>query len=136
MNEQDKDLLGSVANKVTGILGSVNPDEIDNYTRAQEALDKSYRIRTVLAVWKDEQGLDRVLRSRYAKILLGFLGFEILLASVLIFFIGFGIFQIKEWIINVFFVGVFSQASSLVVVIVKYLFPQIKAEFLKLLKEI
>jgi len=121
---------------VKDVVDNVTEDDIDTYSKRVRTEDQSYKLRTVVAAWKEEQDLDRGMRRRYGWVLLSLFGVEILLAGVLIFLIGFRVIELKEWIINVFFVGVFTQTSSLVIVVVKYLFPEIKIELLKLINQL
>ena len=118
------------------IVNNVSYEEIDVYSKLKQTEDKSFRLHAIISAWEKEQDLDRGLRNKYSLALICFFGFEIILASTLMILISFKIIDVKEWIVNVFFAGVFTQTSALVITVVKYLFPEIKIEFLKLIKNL
>jgi hypothetical protein len=123
-------------NKILRVGSEVTTKELEVYERKLAADDKSYRMRQILGVWKEQQNQDRTMRRLYGNILLFFMGGEILLSIILIFLIGSKCMNYDEWVINIFFVGVFTQVSSFIIVIVKYLFPDIKEEFIKVIERL
>jgi hypothetical protein len=112
----------------------VTSDDIDVYRELQRIKDETFRLRTVLRAWKDQQAQDRKLRSRYATWLMIAMGIQMLVVNVVYILMGCGILSYEQWTANTFIMGVFAEVAALVLLIVKYLFTPASDKILDLMK--
>jgi hypothetical protein len=56
------------------------------------------------------------------------------IVNVSFFLIGAGTLQVEEWVANTFIIAVFGEVASLILVIVRYLFPKTGEEFPKIIE--
>lgn len=114
----------------------VKPGDLDTIGKFTEIRDRSFRIRTIVEAWREQQILDRKLRKTYATWLLIAVSLQMALINLAFFFIGFEKMHVEEWVANTFIIGVFAETSSLVFVVVKYLFPDSSRTILDLLERL
>lgn len=108
---------------VEGIGREVTSDDIDTYARLIEIEDTSYTTRTILGAWEKQQTEERALRRTYAKWLLAALFVQIVIINLLFVLLGLGLLSVQKWVATSFIVSVFAEVSSMLFVVVRYLFP-------------
>ena len=124
----------NLSSDVVEVRKEVTPEDVDSWIRLQGAEDRRYKLRTVVEAWDSQQTEDRKMRRRYAKVFMWIIGLQILAINTAFFLIGFGIITIGKMTLEVFFVSVFAEIVSMTLVILKYLFPKLGTELLKLLE--
>jgi len=136
IDTKDADIFSeSNRNKIKSIQHRVSSEELDAYQIISEIENRRYVIKLILNAWRAEQKQDRGLKNFYAKRFLYMVALEILFTATLIVLIGLGIMHLSKWTLNIFTTGVISQSVSVVLIIVKYLFPDTKLNILELLRE-
>ena len=119
-----EDVLSPDARRLIESIGSrVTNEDIAIYERIRRIEDSSYRLRTVVAAWGKQQTEERNLRSRYAKWLVIVLSLQVVVINIAFFLIGFGLINIEEWVASSFIVSALLEISSMIFVVVRYLFP-------------
>jgi len=126
----------SLSSLIAKVGGVVEPEDIDVYDKLSAIHDRSKKLRTILKAWNSQQNADRELRKKYAHWILVGLSAQILLAMVVLFFIGFGLMNLPEWVAAVFFAGVFTEIVGLTTLVMRYLFGDRGSELLKLVEQI
>lgn len=121
---------------VTSIGDRVQPTDVDGYLRVRDADERLDRLRALIKAWEEQQAEERGLRRTYAKALITILGIEIAATFVAFFLTGAGVLTSSRWMAEVFLVGALAQSTSLVLVVVKYLFPDRSSDVLKLVETI
>lgn len=112
----------------------VTSDDVDVYRELQRIKDETYRLRTVLRAWKDQQAQDRNLRSRYATWLMIAMGVQMVVINVVFVLMGCSVLKFEQWTANTFIMGVFAEVAALVLLVVKYLFTPASDKILDLMK--
>ena len=102
----------------------IEPHVLDILDRFAQIHDRRYQLHTFIDVWREQQNRDRMMRGTYATWLLIVVSIQIIVIYIAFFMIGFGILKVEPWVANVFIAGVFVETSSLVLIVVKYLFPE------------
>ena len=119
-----EDVLSPDARRLVESIGSpVTNEDVEIYERIRRIEDSSYSLRTVMVAWEKQQTEERNLRSRYAKWLVIVLSLQIVVINIAFFLIGFGWLNIEEWVASSFIVGALLEISSMIFVVVRYLFP-------------
>jgi hypothetical protein len=111
----------------------VTSEDIDVYRQLQRIEGETFRLRTVLKAWKDQQSQDRDLRARYANWLMLAMGAQILGVNIVYVLMGCEL-QYDQWTANTFIMGVFAEIAALVLLVVKYLFTPASDTLLDLIK--
>ena len=119
-----EDVLSPDTRRLIESIGSpVTNEDIAIYERIRQIEDSSYRLRAVVAAWEKQQTEERDLRSRYAKWLVMVMLVQFVVINIAFFLIGFGLISIEEWVASSFIGGVLLEISSMIFVVVRYLFP-------------
>src|SRR5579872_2473933 len=126
----------SIRKFVKTVEGPVGPHELDAYSRLRDVEDKSYHLRTIVAAWSTQQEQDRVIRNAYSRWLAWTLSLQLVLVNTVFVLIGSGVLRFEAWVTNVFVVSVFGEVTGLVLIVVKYLFPQSVSKVLELLERL
>lgn len=113
----------------------VTPEDIDVYREWQRIKDETFRLRTVLKAWKDQQSQDRNLRSRYATWLMVALTIQMIAINVVYVLMGSGVLSYEPWTANTFIMAVFAEMAALVYLVVKYLFTLTNDKILEFMKD-
>lgn len=122
--------------KVKSLGDEVSSEDLDVYRIVNEENRKSEKLKQVLDSWCSNESQDRTLRSRYAGYLLLLLGFQVLLIDAGFFLVGFNILVVEPWVVNTFILSSFAEITGLVIVIVRYLFPDSKGKLLDLINHL
>jgi len=109
---------------ITEVGKPVTPSDVETLDRYAQIRDRSYQLRTFVEAWKEQQNSDRKMRSRYATWILIVVSVQIILINIAFFMIGAKVLEIEKWVANVFITAVLIEVSSLVLIVVKYLFPE------------
>ena len=120
--EVSKDKVASVGDPVTS-------DEIVTYRQLREIEDRSYQLRTIVGAWETQQAQERMLRRSYAGWLLVLLFFQVIVINVVFFLIGLKYLIVEEWLAKTFIIAVFAEIAAMTLVVVRYLFPRVVADF-------
>jgi hypothetical protein len=123
--------LGSV---VIRELGPVEPSDVDAILRLRDSDERVSRLRTLIGAWEEQQREERKLRRTYALVLIIILAVELIAIFVAFFFIGTGKLTTPRWVGEGFLLAAFAQSTGLVLVVVKYLFPERSSDVLQLVK--
>ena len=102
----------------------------------EDIRNRSRKVQTVLDTWETQQTHERALRSRYANYLLVVLSLQIVLINIAFFCIGLGYLVIDKWVATTFIMAVFFEITTLVLVVIKYLFPKVGTEVLDLIEKL
>ena len=129
-------LSKELSDKVLSFGASVTKDDVDVYARIHEVENKSYKLRRVLAAWEHQHSEERALRKTYAKWLLVILSVQALLINVAFFLIGFGWLVVEQWVATSFIVAVYGEVAAMTLIVVKYLFPDVRPDVLNLIEDL
>ncbi|MEL7609884.1 MAG: hypothetical protein AAGU74_10290 [Bacillota bacterium] len=113
--------------KAQNSISSINEQEtnnIDDLIKVQAATDKSHIIHGLLSSWATQQSQERKLRRLYAICFMFILGIQIILLNTVFILIGLDKLNISDIQFNAFFISVFGEIISLVLIITKYLFQK------------
>lgn len=94
-------------------------------------------INSIIGSWLSDQGKNAKIRERYAYIIFGLLGAQIISVNIMMFFIGLGSLKFTDNIFYWFLTIVVSEIIGFVYVVANYLFKpndQMLEQFIKLLK--
>ena len=78
---------------------------------------------TIVKEWKNQQEQDRRMRKTYANWLLVVMSAQMVAINVIFVLIGTGCLKFEAWTAKTFVMAVFAEVASLVLLVVKYLFP-------------
>lgn len=124
MSADERPTAGEFQNSlVVGVGGPVIPADIDSYKELRAADDRSRKLTTILTAWTQQQDQDRALRKTYGKWLLVALFVQTFLINLAFVLIGAKVLVVDQWVAQTFIVSVFAEIAAMVVIIVKYLFP-------------
>jgi hypothetical protein len=112
----------------------VEPSDVDAWLRVREADERLHRLETVIRAWEEQQREERSLRSIYAKVLIAILGAELAAIFAAFFLVGAGLLHPPQWMAEGFLLTGFLQSTGLVLIVVKYLFPERSSEVLRLVE--
>ena len=135
MNAQQQ-LPENLRRLVEKVEAPVQPAELDAYSKLKDLENRSYHLRTIVDAWGNQQTQDRKLRSGYSWWLAWVLSLQLCLVNVVFILIGTGNLHYERWVTNTFVISVFGEVTSLVLIIVKYLFPQSSGKVLELLERL
>ncbi|WP_462410373.1 hypothetical protein [Neobacillus sp. Marseille-QA0830] len=105
-------------------LGNVSASDVEVINSYQAAQDQSYKIRTVITTWKEQQTQERKMRRNIAYFILSALFIEVIAGNVYLWNIGSGKLKLSEWVTNIFFAGLFSQVAAMATIVIRNLFPK------------
>ncbi|UYZ61597.1 hypothetical protein [Hymenobacter weizhouensis] len=135
-----QDLLNAIPpelrDQVEAVGPPVGPGELESFERVTRARDQSYKLQTLVTAWKLQNEAERQLRQKVAWYILGALAFQLLLVNTCYFLIGFGVLRVDADLSKIFVLAVFAEVVAMVLIVLRYLFPQIGNEFLQLIKEL
>lgn len=135
-----QDLLNAIPpelrDKVETVGPPVGPGELESFERVTRARDQSYKLQTLVTAWKLQNEAERSLRQKVAWYILGALAFQILLVNTCYFLIGFGVLRVDADLSKIFVLAVFTEVVAMVLIVLRYLFPQVGNEFLQLIKDL
>ncbi len=94
--------------------------EVEQYRHRMATEDRL--LEDLLGEWKTQTTEERNLRKVFGWVLLGIFGAEVLVANIVLIRMGQNRLVLHQWVASVFFAGVFAQVSTLLGVVVKYLF--------------
>jgi len=123
----------SIRNLVEAVAEPISPTEIDVYGRWQEIENDSFRVRTVLNAWKQQQTQDREMRRKYANWLMLAMGLQMASVNLIFILLGCQVLAFEPWTANTFIMSVFAETAALVLFVVKYLFARPEDTVLKLI---
>jgi hypothetical protein len=108
-------------------------EQIDNLGKYRDMQERTKHHRTIIDVWKKQQDQDRETRKRYANWLMITMSVQAVVINLIFVLIGCGVLKVEQWTANVFIGSVFAEMSSLVLLVVKYLFPATNDRILDLI---
>jgi hypothetical protein len=108
--------------KIDSLGTEVSPAEIDLVERVHALQNRRLKLQLVLTEWGKQQDSDRRLRERYALVILIALGAQVLLASAVLFLVGFKAMELSDWVASVFFTAVFTEVVAMTYVVLRHLF--------------
>jgi hypothetical protein len=114
----------------------VTPDQLDIYGKYKKISDKSFRLRTIVQAWNDQQNEDRKMRKAFAIAILIALFLQLLIINAAFFLIGFNIINVPHWVASTFIVSVFTEIISMTMLVLRYLFPKVGTEVMSLIKKL
>lgn len=125
-----EDLRKSIS-VISKITEPMEPDDVDSYLKIRDADERLTRIRKIIQAWEAQQKEDRKLRGSYANKLIWIFIIELVAVFISFLLIGLRILIVEEWTARVFILSVFVQTAGLILIIVKYLFPEKGPDFLR-----
>jgi len=114
----------SIRDLVTEVKEPISASALETLDKYTQIHDRSYQLHTFVEAWKEQQNSDRKMRATYATWLLIVVSVQILLINIAFFMIGARVLEVEKWVANVFITAVLVEVSSLVLIVVKYLFPE------------
>jgi hypothetical protein len=87
----------------------------------------------IINAWRQQQTQDREMRRVYANWLMLVMSGQIAAINIIFILIGCGLLKFEPWTANVFITAVFVEIASLVLLVVKYLFPATTDKILDLI---
>jgi hypothetical protein len=132
MEEKDK-LPAAVRRVPRKVGGSLTSDQIDDLGKLQDIRERSKHHRTIVNAWRQQQEQDRKMRRQYATWLMVAMSLQSVAINVVFVLIGCGVLKFDQWTTNTFIVSVFAELSTLVLLVVKYLFPSTTDKILDLI---
>ncbi|GGF17106.1 hypothetical protein [Hymenobacter cavernae] len=136
MQELLNSLPPELRDKVESVGPPVNPGELESFERVTRARDQSFKLQTLVNAWRLQNEAERTLRQKVAWYILGMLAFQTLLVNVCFFLIGFNVLHVDAGLSKIFVLAVFAEIVSMVLIVLRYLFPQLGNEFLQLIKDL
>jgi len=131
------DLFSAEAQNSISSVSEQETNNIDDLIKVQAATDKSHIIHGLLYSWATQQSQERKLRRLYAICFMIVLGIQIILLNIVFILIGLGKLSISDVQFNAFFISMFGEIISLVLIITKYLFQKSNdSKLFELLKDI
>lgn len=106
------------------------PEDLESYKVVADVRDRRFKMQTILGIWRRTQEGERQLRKNVAYWILGALFFELAAGNAAFFLIGFDRFTVSEWVAQTFIIGMYTQIVSIVLIVVKSLFPVPKTDIL------
>ena len=113
----------SLREYVLEVTSPVAPHTLDDLDKLSRIQDRSYRLRTLIQAWKEQQNSDRQMRQKYANWLLVVIRLQLFVVYTAFFLIGASVLKVDQWVATIFISGVFAETSALALIVVKYLFP-------------
>lgn len=110
--------------------------KISGYERVTKAKDQSFKLQTLVSAWQRQNKAERKLRQKVAWCILVALAIQIILVNTTFFLIGFKVIAVDENLAKIFILAVFAEIVSMVLIVLRYLFPITGNEFLQLIKEL
>jgi hypothetical protein len=120
---KDEEDIKNAASLIKEQVGPLTQQDIKAYQTVNEVAGKKEKLTAVLEIWKNQNNTEIILRKHCAYWILGALFVELICGNVAMFFIGFGMASISEWLAKIFFVGMYGQIITITLVVVRYLFP-------------
>ncbi|MCU7492872.1 MAG: hypothetical protein HF312_18845 [Ignavibacteria bacterium] len=121
---------------VVEVKDQVSSDEIDSFGKLNKIQNESFRLRTIIDSWDNQQSQDRALRESFARTLKWAFFIQAIIINVTFFLIGFGVIKIEPWVANTFIIAVFTELTSMIFIIIKYLFPKVSTEILDIIQKL
>jgi hypothetical protein len=121
---------------VKAIGDPVTLDQLDNFGKYKKIHDKSFRLRTVVEAWKDQQTEDRKMRKAFAIAILIALFLQVLVINTAFFLVGFNVISVPHWVASTFIVSVFTEIISMTMLVLRYLFPKVGTGVMSLIKKL
>ena len=121
---------------IVGVVGDVTAAElgVDDAIKLRTAHERLTRLKVLVDTWAKQQDEERTLRKAYAKALMILLCAEVVAIFIAFGLVATGVFHVEPWVADAFLMTAFLQSVSLVLVVVKYLFPNRESEVLKILE--
>jgi len=116
--------FGEQAKLVSTVASPVSSADVDTYGRLQDIFGRSYKLRTVISAWEQQQIQERSLRSYYARIIFGVLIAQVVAINVFFVLLGRQCLSVEKWTANTFIFAVFAEIASMTLVVIRYLFPK------------
>ena len=131
----DSPFSDDIEKGLRGVVRPVSTAQVVAFGMLREIRDRSYRIRTIVKAWKDQQTQDRAMRERYANYLIVAMGVQALIVNVVFVLIGANVLTFEAWTAKTFIMAVFAEIAAMVLLIVKYLFTRSSDKVLQFLDE-
>ena len=118
------------------VESSLSPENIEPWARLREVEDRSYRLRTLVQTWEQQQGEERQLRRDYASRLLWIWVVQALVVNIAFALLGLNVLVVDQWVANAFILSVFAELVGMVLIVMRYLFPMDGDSLLKLIERL
>lgn len=109
---------------------------VASYERVTKAKDQSFKLITLVNAWQRQNKAERKLRQRVAWCILIALALQIVLINTTFFLMGFKVMVADADLAKIFVLAVFAEIVAMVLIVLRYLFPQTGNDFLQLMKEL
>lgn len=113
-----------------------NDSEVNNRIKMLEAQIKLRKVDELLNTWKDHQKNERQIRTQIARWVFIILSVELLIGNTAFILFGCKVLTFPEWLAVSFFIGMYVQVISVVMVVVNGVFPKPKENFLGRLTDV
>ena len=101
-----------ISRYISSVGRPVTPQDVDTYDRLSQ-----------IEAWTEEERGQRRLRIIYGTTILALLSVQVIAITVFVFLIGLGTITIDRWVTTTFIGGTLAEVSSMIFLIVRYLFP-------------
>jgi hypothetical protein len=112
---------------------SPEPPDEDVLDQLRENKERRRHQSAIINAWRQQQTQDREMRRVYANWLMLVMSCQIAAINIIFILIGCGLLKFEPWTANVFITAVFADIASLVLLVVKYLFPATTDKILDLI---
>ena len=130
------DILSELRQFAETVGSSLSTENIEPWARLREVEDRSYRLRTLVQTWEQQQGEERQLRRDYASRLLWIWVVQALVVNIAFALLGLNVLVVDQWVANAFILSVFAELVGMVLIVMRYLFPKDGDSLLKLIERL
>lgn len=127
-------LSAQAAAIVSEVGRPVRPGDVEKYIRLRDASERFEHVRTIINAWTRQQEEERNLRRTYAKWLIIAFCVEIVLIFLAFFLYGVSVISADRVVVGAFLGTALAQTAALLMVIVRYLFPDRGSDLLRLVE--
>jgi len=122
--------------QVEALGQAVTPADVDTYGRLRQIEDRSFKLRTIVEAWERQHNEERKLRRNYATGLIVGLFAQVAFVDFAFLAIGFEWITVERWVATTFLLAVFGEVAAMCFVVVKYLFPGVGGEIVRLIEKL
>ncbi|MFC5471048.1 hypothetical protein ACFPPD_20370 [Cohnella suwonensis] len=128
-------LTPALGSSPRGNLGELSPEHFERQRILEEDDERRDIERKTHALWMTQEKSERRLRTGVAIGLGIFLGYELYVGNRAFLKIGEGAMVFPKWTVQIFFLGMYGQISTMAYFVVKSLFPRPKSDSLSAIRE-
>jgi len=121
---------------VSQVGDPVTSDQLAIYEKLQGMSDKSYKLRTIVNAWEGQNTEERRMRRGFGIAIIVALFIQIIVINAAFFLIGANKITVTQWVANTFIISVFTEIVSMTLLVLRYLFPKVGSDVMKLIENL